>query len=71
MKLMGISKLAGLARCARDALDGAIPALVADGQLNQTPLIAGQHTLHPTDVRVKLLPGLRILVIVDAAEIQE
>ena len=66
MKLMGISKLAELARCARDALDGAIPALIAElesGAWQSTAEMADFFPAAVVDgmkVRIPLAAGYRV-----------
>lgn len=71
MKLMGISKLANLARNARDALDGAIPALVAEleaGTWQSTEEMAEffpAALVDSTKVRIWLGTGYRVDLLVD------
>lgn len=71
MKLMGISKLAELARSARAALDGAIPALVAEleaGTWRSTEEMAKLFTAAVVDgmkVRIRLGGGYRVDLLAD------
>ena len=71
MKLMGISKLAELARCAGDALDGAIPALVAEpgvGCMASTAEMADFFPAAVVDgmkVRIPLAAGYRVELLAD------
>jgi hypothetical protein len=71
MKLMGISKLAEIARNARDALDGAIPALVAEleaGKWQSTEEMAEFFPAAEVDgmkVRIRLGAGYRVDLLAD------
>jgi hypothetical protein len=71
MKLMGTSKLAELARCARDALDGAIPALVAElesGAWQSTAEMADFFPAAVVDgmkVRIPLAAGYQVELLAD------
>ncbi|KWV60493.1 hypothetical protein AS156_29390 [Bradyrhizobium macuxiense] len=71
MKLMGISKLADLSRRAGDALDGAIPALLAEleaGTWQSATEIAGFFPMAVVDgitVRISLDGGYRVDLLAD------
>ncbi|MET4214224.1 hypothetical protein [Bradyrhizobium sp. LA2.1] len=71
MKLMGISKLAGLAHRAGDALDGAVPALVAEleaGAWRSMTEIADYFptaTIDGIKVRIPLTGGYRVDLLAD------
>ncbi len=71
MKLRGISKLAHLARRAGDALDGAIPALVAElesGAWQSTAEMADFFPAAVVDgmkVRIPLAAGYRVELLAD------
>jgi hypothetical protein len=71
MKLMGIPKLAELARSTRDALNGAIPALVAEleaGAWQSTAEIADFFPAAVVDgmkVRIPLAAGYRVDLLAD------
>jgi hypothetical protein len=71
MKLMGMSKLAKLARNARQALDGAIPALIAEleaGAWRSTEEMAAFFPAAVVDgmkVRIRLDAGYRVDLLAD------
>ncbi|TSD83638.1 hypothetical protein FFK22_036730 [Mycobacterium sp. KBS0706] len=73
MKLMGISKLDELARRAGDALDGAVPALVAEleaGKWKSMAEIAGffpSAVINGIKVQIPLSGGYRVNLLADCA----
>ncbi len=71
MKLMGISKLVELAHRARDALDGAVPALVAELEAGKWQSMAEIADFYPSavidgiKVRIPLGGGHRVDLLAD------
>ncbi len=55
-------------RCAESRVE--VTALLADGELDQGPLVAGQYLLHPAHKAVQVVAGLGVAV-VDALKAQE
>ncbi|RUV30510.1 hypothetical protein [Mesorhizobium sp. M5C.F.Ca.IN.020.32.2.1] len=71
MKLMGISRLRELARRARDGLDGAVPALVAELESGSWRSMADIAEFYPSavidgiKVRIPLNGGYRVDLLAD------
>lgn len=63
MKLMGISRLEELARCARGSLDGAVPALVAELEAGSWGSMKEIAELYPSAT----VDGTRIRIPIDGA----